>query len=81
MKNKIKLVEFYNADISGTYVEVNGERLFYDAENTYNCLQEILEKLGLDADIEYFSETEVRDIVTKKMKLVPVGKRKPKENE
>ncbi len=82
MKNKIKLIEYYDADgVSGTLVEVNGEKLLYDGTNTYNCLEEILSKLGLDADVEYFSETEIKTVVVKKMKLVEVGTRKNKKNE
>jgi hypothetical protein len=70
VKHKIKLTQFSYFDEWGTVVEIDGKRLFYDGENTHNCLGEILETLGIEADIEFLYEKEVRKIETIKMKLV-----------
>jgi hypothetical protein len=70
MKHKIKLTSYYYYGEWGTTIEIDGKRLFYDGENTYNCLGEILETLGIDADIEFENLIETRKIETKKMKLV-----------
>ncbi len=70
MKHKIKLIRYDYFDEWGTIVEVDDKLLFNDGENTYNCLGEILEVLGVDADIEFENLIEIRKVETKKMKLV-----------
>jgi len=70
MKHKIRLTRYYYFDEWGTVIEVDDKRLFNDGENTYNCLGEILEVLGVDADIEFKNSIETRKVETKKMKLV-----------
>jgi hypothetical protein len=70
MKHKIKLTHYNYFDEWGTIIEIDDKLLFNDGENTYNCLGEILEVLGVDADIEYEDSLETRKIETKKMKLV-----------
>lgn len=70
MKHKIKLIDYNFGDDYGVDVEVNGKRLFYDGTNTYNCLHEILTELGIDFNIEYVQEEEIRTVVKRKMKLV-----------
>jgi hypothetical protein len=72
MKHKIELLNWNYDDNYGTTIIIDGERLFYDAENTYNCLEEILNKLKVDFEIEYLEEKEVNKIVKQKMKLVPM---------
>lgn len=70
MKHKIKLVEYNYRDDYGVYVEIDGERLLNDATYTFSCLEEVLKQLGIDFELEYFSENEETKIITKKMKLV-----------
>ena len=69
MKHKIKLIHYDYFDEWGTIVEIDGKKLFNDGENTYNCLGEILETLGIEADIEFEYVKETSVIETKKMKL------------
>jgi hypothetical protein len=72
MKHKIKLIQYDYEDRYGIAVEIDGRRLFYDGESTYNCIEEILSNFNIEAEIEYISEYEERKFITKKMKLVPV---------
>lgn len=72
MKHKIKLTSWDYGDNYGVTVNIDGDNLFQDAEMTYNCIEPILQKLGIDYDIEYIEEREEHKIVTKLMKLVPM---------
>jgi nitric oxide synthase oxygenase domain/subunit len=70
MKHKIKISQYDWIDDWYTTIEIDGRQLVSDGENTYNCLGEILEILGIEADIEFEYGREIRKIETKKMKLV-----------
>jgi hypothetical protein len=72
MKHKIKLINWAYTDNYGVDIEIDGDRLFYDAEMTYNCIESILQKLGIDYEIEYVEEREEKKRITRLMKLVPV---------
>jgi hypothetical protein len=70
MKHKIEFIGFECRDDYGARLIIDGEPLFYDAEYTFTCLEEILNKLNVDYEIEYYQEKEEIFFVTKKMKLV-----------
>jgi hypothetical protein len=70
MKHKIKISQYDNLNNWGTIIEIDGKELSLDGECTFNCLGEILEVLGVEADIEYEYSLEVCKTETKKMKLV-----------
>jgi len=72
MKHKIKFIEFDMGDDGwGTRIEIDGRRLFYDGQETKNCLEEILQNLDIEYQIEYFHDSIEKKYITKKMKLVP----------
>jgi hypothetical protein len=51
MKHKIVLEDWDTQEDFGVNVYVDGKKLFYDGSFTYNCLQEILNELGIDAEV------------------------------
>jgi len=71
MKHKIKFIEFDYDDMYGTAIEIDGRRLFYDCQETKNCLEEILGNLDIEYEIQYLYESLEKKFITKKMKLVP----------
>jgi hypothetical protein len=54
MKHKIKFVNYSYHDDYGAYIEIDGERLFYDAEYTFGCIEEILNACKVDYEIEFW---------------------------
>jgi hypothetical protein len=70
MKHKIKFINYSNHDEYGSRIEIDDSKLFCDAENTYNCIEEILEALDVDYEIEFLDEYEKTSFITRKMKLV-----------
>lgn len=71
MKHKIKFIGFDYRDDYGARIIIDEEPLFYDAEYTFSCLEEILNKLNVNYEIEYLQEEEITKFITKKMKLIP----------
>ena len=69
--HKIKFIQYDYEDSYGIAIEIDGRRLFYDGESTYNCIEEILNNFNIEAQIEYDIEQSERKFITKKMKLVP----------
>lgn len=51
MKHKIVLESYETPEEFGVVVYVDNKRLFYDGSYTYNCLEEILKELGIEAEI------------------------------
>ena len=70
MKHNIKIINYSYDDDYGTTIEINGKKLFYDGENTYNCLGEILDTLEVDYDLEIEQREVEKRFITKKMKLI-----------
>jgi hypothetical protein len=56
MKHTIILRDVLVGDVYQTFVFVDEERLYEDGELTDNCLQEILNKLGVDAEVIHDNE-------------------------
>ena len=62
MKHKIRIVDFSYSSGYVTRIEIDGELLFNDGTYLFNCLPEILTKLGIEYEIDYDQEYETTQI-------------------
>lgn len=70
MIHKIKFIEYNYIDSCGMHIEIDGKPLFYDGMYTTNCIEEILDTLGIKYTLEIEDVQEISQIITKRKKLV-----------